>query len=208
MPQVLRPALFLDRDGVINKEIGYLHRFQDVRFVAGAAELIRSANALAMPVIVITNQAGIGRGLYTEDQFHALMRAMRGALHQQTAHLDAIYFSPFHPEHGVGDYRRDTTCRKPGPGMLLRAAEEHGIALNESVLVGDRCSDMEAGAAAGVPYRFLLRGTEAGPCQGASYTPVDDLESVTRWLLLQSPHKDRSRNTGVLYTAGADAASA
>ncbi|WP_419805696.1 D-glycero-alpha-D-manno-heptose-1,7-bisphosphate 7-phosphatase [Terriglobus sp.] len=182
MPQPLRPALFLDRDGVINEEVGYLHRYEDVRFVPGAADLISTANAASMPVIVITNQAGIGRGLYTEAQFHTLMQAMRDALQQQSATIDAVYFSPFHPEHGLGDYRRDTECRKPKPGMLLRAAAEHGIDLAASVLVGDRCSDIEAGAAAGVPHRFLLRGTEAGPCTCATHTPIDDLATVTQWL--------------------------
>ena len=183
-----RPALFLDRDGVINEEIGYLHRFEDVRFVPGAADLIRTANALGMPVVVITNQAGIGRGLYTEAQFHALMQAMRDALGHQNARLDAVYFSPFHPEHAVGEYRRDTECRKPRPGMLLRAAAEHAIALTDSVLVGDRCTDIEAGAAAGLPHRFLLRGTEPAPCTCAHYTPIDDLSVVTHWLTANYPH--------------------
>ena len=177
-----RPALFLDRDGVINEETGYLHRFQDVRFVPGAADLIRAANARGMPVIVITNQAGIGRGLYTEAQFHTLMAAMRDALRQQDAHLHAVYFSPFHPEHGLGDYRRDTECRKPKPGMLLQAAQEHGLDLARSVLVGDRCSDIQAGAAAGVPHRFLVLGTEPAPCAGPASIPTATLEPIVQWL--------------------------
>ncbi|GAA3756703.1 D-glycero-alpha-D-manno-heptose-1,7-bisphosphate 7-phosphatase [Terriglobus aquaticus] len=183
MASTSRPALFLDRDGVINEEIGYLHRFEDVRFVPGAADLIRTANTLGLPVIVITNQAGIGRGFYTEAQFHSLMQSMRDALAQHHAHLTAVYFSPFHPEHGLGDYRRDTECRKPRPGMLLQAAREHGLDLSASALVGDRCSDIEAGAAAGVPHRFLIHGTEPEPCTCASYTPVQDLQTVTGWLL-------------------------
>jgi D-glycero-D-manno-heptose 1,7-bisphosphate phosphatase len=182
-----RPALFLDRDGVINEEIGYLHHFEDVRFVADAADLIRTANILGLPVIVITNQAGIGRGFYTEAQFHTLMQGMRDALARQHARLDAVYFSPFHPEHGLGDYRRDTECRKPRPGMLLQAATEHNLDLAASALVGDRCSDIEAGAAAGVPHRFLIHGTEPEPCTCASYTPVQDLATVTRWLLATYP---------------------
>ena len=189
MLQPPRPALFLDRDGVINEEIGYLHRFEDVRFVPGAADLIRAANTAGMPVIVVTNQAGIGRGLYTEAQFHRLTQAMRDALQQQNARLDAVYFSPFHPEHALGEYRRDTECRKPKPGMLLRAAAEHGIDLAVSVLVGDRCSDIEAGSAAGVPHRFLLRGTELAPCACAAYTAVDDLATVTYWLRHRYSHE-------------------
>ena len=193
MSHPLRPALFLDRDGVINEEIGYLHRFEDVRFIPGAADLIRTANAANMPVVVITNQAGIGRGLYTEAQFHTLMQAMRNALATGNARLDAVYFSPFHPEHGLGDYRRDTDCRKPMPGMLLRAAAEHGIDLAASVLVGDRCSDIQAGGVAGVPHRFLLRGTEPGPCTGIPYTAIDDLATVTDWL---TGHRSQSTTGG------------
>ncbi len=182
MDRGLRPALFLDRDGVINEEIGYLHRFEDVRFVDGAADLVRTANRLRMPVVVITNQAGIGRGLYSEAQFHALMSAMRGALATQGAQVDAVYYSPFHPEHGIGEYQRDTECRKPKPGMLLQAAAEHGIDLAASVLVGDRCSDVQAGAAAGLSQLFLVAGTEREGCAGVSHTPVARLTEVTLWL--------------------------
>lgn len=196
MAQPLRPALFLDRDGVINEEIGYLHRFQDVRFVAGAAELIRAANTLGLPVIVITNQAGIGRGFYTETQFQALMQSIGDALLQQNARLDAVYFSPFHPEHGLGEYRRDTECRKPRPGMLLQAAQEHGLDLAASALVGDRCTDIEAGAAAGVPHRFLIHGTEPAACTGTAYTPVNDLATVTAWLHSQYDQPSREAPSG------------
>ena len=199
MPETTRPALFLDRDGVINEEIGYLHRFEDVRFVPGAADLIRAASTLGMPVIVITNQAGIGRGFYTEAQFHTLMQAMRQSLAQQNAHFEAVYFSPFHPEHGLGEYRRDTECRKPKPGMLLQAAREHGIDLAASVLVGDRCSDIQAGAAAGVPHRFLIHGTEPEPCPSATYTPVENLAAVSSWLL--DHYKDRAVTSGAANPA-------
>lgn len=180
--EVLRPALFLDRDGVINEEIGYLHRFEDVRFLPGAADLIRTANQLGVSTIVITNQAGIGRGYYTEAQFHDLMASMRAALLRDGARLDAIYFSPYHPQHGLGEYRQETECRKPRPGMLLRAAAEHALDLSRSVLVGDRCSDLLAGEAAGVPHRFLVDGTEPEGCPASKHTTVTELREVTTWL--------------------------
>jgi D-glycero-D-manno-heptose 1,7-bisphosphate phosphatase len=180
----LRPALFLDRDGVINEEAGYLHRWEDCRIVDGIAPLIAHANRLGYVTVVITNQAGIGRGYYTEADFHILMDKMSAALKEQGAHFDAIYFSPFHPEHGIGEYKQDTDCRKPGPGMLLRAAQEHGIDLARSVLVGDRCTDLAAGAAAGVQELYLFGSTEISPCAGKlSYTWINDLTLVQHRLL-------------------------
>jgi D-glycero-D-manno-heptose 1,7-bisphosphate phosphatase len=175
----MRPALFLDRDGVINEEVGFLHRPEEIRFVPGIFELIRKARSHGYAIIVITNQSGIGRGLYSEDQFHALMQHMRALLAVEDADVDAVYFSPFHPVHGLDEYKRDTDCRKPGPGMLLRAAEEHDLDLTRSALIGDRCSDLAAGAAAGVPLLILLTGTESFPCEqemGHEYRMAQSLE--------------------------------
>ncbi len=173
-----RPALFLDRDGVINEEVGYLYRFEDVRFVEGIVDLIAAANIRDYFVCVVTNQAGIGRGLYSEEQFQLLMQRMREALATSGARIDAVYHSPYHPEHGVGDYKRDTDCRKPRPGMLLRAAADHDLLLADSMLVGDRCSDLMAGSAAGLQKLFLLRGTETAACETASYVEITHLHEV------------------------------
>ncbi len=188
-----RAALFLDRDGVINEEVGYLHRFEDVRFVDGIVPLLRLANRLGVFTCVVTNQAGIGRGLYTEEQFQKLMRQMREALSAQGAVLDAVYHSPFHPEHGLGEYRQDTPCRKPAPGMLLQAAAEHGLDVTRSVMVGDRCSDMAAGAAAGVPALFLLRGKEV--CTQPGVRPIARLEVVAAHLETMSAQPGRTGNS-------------
>ncbi|MEK6399156.1 MAG: HAD hydrolase-like protein, partial [Terriglobus sp.] len=99
------------------------------------------------------------------------------------AKLDAIYFSPFHPEHGVGEYRRDTDCRKPAPGMILRAAAEHHLDLERSVLVGDRCTDIAAGAAAGIRQLFLFGETETNSCDGnVGYTRTDSLLVIKSFL--------------------------
>ncbi len=155
----LRRGLFLDRDGVINEEVGYLHRPEDCRLIEGIVPLLQTANQLGFVTCVVTNQAGIARGLYTEADFHALMAYMQEELLRQGARLDAVYFSPYHPVHGVGFYKRESDCRKPGPGMLLQAAREQGIDLSRSVLVGDRCSDLQAGEAAGIPDLFLFDNT-------------------------------------------------
>ncbi len=155
-----RRALFLDRDGVINVEKNYLHRKEEVEFVDGIFDLVRTANAAGFLVVVVTNQAGIGRGYYSEDDFHALSAWMSEQFRNHGGRIDGIYFCPHHPEHGVGLYRRECDSRKPGPGMLLRAARELGIDLHASLMIGDRLTDMEAARAAGVPTRFLLAGNE------------------------------------------------
>ncbi len=160
----LRPALFLDRDGVINEEVDYLYRPEDCRLVPGIASLLRTAHAAGYFCCVVTNQAGIGRGLYTEADFYRLMGHIAGELAAEGAALDAVYFCPDHPVHGLGKYRRESEDRKPQPGMLLRAAREHGLDLSRSILVGDRCTDLLAGHAAGLRTLFLLESTEPGPC--------------------------------------------
>jgi D-glycero-D-manno-heptose 1,7-bisphosphate phosphatase len=150
-------ALFLDRDGVINRDAGYTHRWEDFVFIDGIFELVRSARRLGYAMIVVTNQAGIGRGLYTEAQFLALTDRMLRAFSDQGAPIDKVYFSPYHPTHGIGHYRQDSIMRKPNPGMLLQAAEEFGLDLPGSLLVGDKHSDIGAGLAAGVGTNLLFR---------------------------------------------------
>ena len=175
------PALFLDRDGVINQEIGYLHRPEDVRWVDGIFGLARAARALGYKLVVVTNQSGIARGLYTTAEFEALMAWIGAEFQAHGAPLDRVYHCPFHPEHGLGEWRREHEDRKPGPGMLLRAARDLDLDLSRSVMVGDRCSDVAAANAAGLELAFLLRGTEARPCPGQALL-VESLGEVTGWL--------------------------
>lgn len=175
-------ALFLDRDGVVNVEIGYLHRIEDVRFVPGIFSLCRTAMRLGYRLVIVTNQAGIARGYYTEADFESLMFWMRGELRAQGVELDAVYYCPYHPEHGVGRYKREHEDRKPGAGMLRRAEREFGISLAESVMVGDRCSDIAAAHSAGLRQAFLVRGTETADC-GGKYIAVTELEEVEQWLV-------------------------
>lgn len=175
--------MFLDRDGVINVDTNFLYRPEECVFVDGIVPLLQTANRLGFFTCVITNQSGIGRGLFREDDFHALMEHISFELKALGATLDAVYFSPFHPVHGVGAYRRESDCRKPAPGMLLQAAEEHGLDLGKSVLVGDRCSDLMAGQAAGVPDLFLFGTTEASKCPGGiAYRIANELFTVQEHL--------------------------
>jgi D-glycero-D-manno-heptose 1,7-bisphosphate phosphatase len=156
------PALFLDRDGVINVDRGYVHRIEDFAFVPGIFDLARfAARELGWPVVVATNQAGIGRGLFDEATFQALTRWMCERFAAEGSPIARVYHCPYHPEHGIGPYRQDHPWRKPKPGMLLQAAADLALDLPRSALVGDKPSDIECAAAAGVGLRILLGGGAA-----------------------------------------------
>ena len=179
--QTPSPALFLDRDGVVNHEVGYLHLPSQVRFVEGIFPLCRTARALGYRLVIVTNQSGIARGLYTTQQFEDLMSWMRAEFTREGTPLDAVYYCPYHPEHGTGEFRREHEDRKPSPGMLLRAARDHALDLGRSILIGDRCSDIAAANAAHLRQAFLLAGTEPAACSG-DYLPVRHLDEATMWL--------------------------
>jgi len=183
-------ALFLDRDGVINREVGYIIGKEDVQFVEGIFSLCQTARQLGYRLVIVTNQAGIARGLYTEADYHALMQWMRQEFRREGIVFDGIYHSPYHPEHGIGEYKREHEDRKPGAGMLRRAAHDLNIVLSESVMVGDRCTDIAAANAGGLRQAFLLRGTEEAPC-GGSYMPVDSLTEVQTWMLEHEPRSPK-----------------
>jgi len=153
----LRKALFLDRDGVINVDHGYVRTPERTEFVEGIFELCRLATRRGYLVIVITNQAGIARGYYSEQDFLEYMEWMRGIFTEHGAQLDAVYYCPHHPVEGVGKYLRDCTCRKPAPGMILAAQRDLNLDLARSIFVGDSPSDERAGEAAGVGIRIRLR---------------------------------------------------
>jgi len=159
---VKRKALFLDRDGVINVDYGYVHRQQDCVFVDGIFDLVRLANATGHQVVVVTNQAGIGRGYFSESQFVAFMEWMRRRFDERGARIDRVYFCPHHPVAGMGRYRQACACRKPQPGMLHDARRDLDLDLSASILVGDKQSDLDAGARAGVGRRFLFVGDQPG----------------------------------------------
>ncbi len=175
-------ALFLDRDGVINEDVGWLHKSADVRFVDGIFALCRTAKVLGYRIVVVTNQAGIGRGFYSLRDFETLMDWMLEQFLREGVEIDAVYHSPYHPEHGIGEYKREHLDRKPGPGMMLRAQARFDLDLGASLLVGDRCTDVQAANAAGVGQAFLLTGTEEeGQC-GGEYRLVESLGAVEDWV--------------------------
>ena len=145
-----RPALFLDRDGVLVAEVGYLHRPEEVRLIPGAAALTAAANSAKLAAVLVTNQAGIGRGIYGWAEFEATQERISAELAAAGAGLDMVIACPFHAE-AEPPYRHPAhPCRKPRPGMIRRAAERLGLDLAGSWIVGDRATDLEAGRAAGL----------------------------------------------------------
>lgn len=175
-----RPALFLDRDGVINVDTGYVHRIDAVRFLDGIFDLARRARSSGLARVVVTNQAGIAHGYFTEPDFARLMAWMRGRFAAAGAPLDGVYYCPHHPE-GRGAYRRACPRRKPAPGMLLQARDELDLDLARSVLVGDQERDIAAGRTAGVGTTVLLRAG-ADPAASDADAVVARLCDVARFL--------------------------
>ena len=145
-----RPAAFLDRDGVLNVDHGYIHRPDQVEWLVGAPASVRRLNDLGYHVIVVTNQAGVAHGYYDEAAIHSLHGWMARELAATGAVIDAFYYCPYHPEARVAQYRQDHADRKPSPGMILRALADFPIAKERSFLVGDRETDIEAARRAGI----------------------------------------------------------
>ena len=154
------PALFLDRDGVINIDYGHVYKIDDFKFNDGIFDLVKEANSNDFIVIIITNQAGIAKGYYTEDDFGNLSNWMIKKFLERNAHIDAIYYSPFHPTMGQGKYLRDEDTRKPGAGMIFEAMKDFRINTSKSILVGDKISDIQAGIKANIENNFLYKNYE------------------------------------------------
>jgi D-glycero-D-manno-heptose 1,7-bisphosphate phosphatase len=140
-----RPAIFLDRDGVIIEEVNYLSHPDQVKLIPGAAKAIQTLNTLGIPVIIVSNQAGVAKGYFPITQIPLVHARLNHLLAQENAHADAIYYCPHHPEGSVPEYAITCKCRKPSPGMLLEAEKNHQLDLSDSWIIGDKASDVEAG---------------------------------------------------------------
>ena len=170
-------ALFLDRDGVINHDDGYTSRIENFEFMDGIFDLCRTAKKLGYLLIVVTNQAGIARGYYSEQDFLALTKWMCSRFEAEGASITEVFFCPDHPEHGIGPYKKDSFDRKPNPGMLLRAAEKYRIVLQDSIMIGDKDSDMLAARRAGVGVRcqYIVQGQTAAEMSDAATQRIHSL---------------------------------
>jgi D-glycero-D-manno-heptose 1,7-bisphosphate phosphatase len=155
----LRPAVFLDRDGTLNEDLGYVHRFEDFHWLPGAKDAIRRLNAAGVYVFVVTNQSGVARGLFGEDAVAALHARMREDLRAIGAWIDDFRYCPHHPDVGADAYRRICACRKPAPGMILDLIAHWPVDTGASVMVGDKAIDADAGRAAGIAAE-IVRGGE------------------------------------------------
>jgi D-glycero-D-manno-heptose 1,7-bisphosphate phosphatase len=174
-------ALFLDRDGVINVERGYVHRRECFAFLPGIFKLCRAAQQKGYLLVVVTNQAGIARGYYSESHFNELTSWMVGQFAQQNIAIARLYYCPYHPVFGVGKYRCDSPDRKPNPGMLLRAQSDLDLDLRSSILVGDKLSDIQAGYAAGVGTQILLSAEETkGNAANIMFYVCPSLDDIRR----------------------------
>ena len=148
--------MFLDRDGVINQDLGYVHRWSDFVFLPGAVAALRRLHEAGHPLVVVTNQSGIARGYFTEADFAALTQQLSRYLAAEGAPLAATHYCPHLPQGSVQAYARECDCRKPAPGQILRAAKQLGLPLQDAILIGDRASDIQAARAAGIGTAFFI----------------------------------------------------
>lgn len=153
-------AVFLDRDGTINKEVTYLYRPEDLVILPGVPEAVKILRDNGFRILVVTNQAGIARGYYTVEHMHRLHRYLNEQLKRDGAWIDAFYYCPHHPEHGIGEYRKVCRCRKPDTGMFEMAEREYEIDKNHSYMIGDKRIDVQAGHNYGI--KSILVGTGYG----------------------------------------------
>lgn len=157
-----RPAVFIDRDGTLTEEVGYVNHPARLRLLPRSAEAIRRLNAAGIPAVVVTNQAGIARGYFSEDVLHKVHDALHAQLAEAGARLDGLYACVHHPSEGQPPYRASCDCRKPQPGLLRRAARELALDLPRSVMIGDKASDLVPGRAVGAAAVLVRTGYGLG----------------------------------------------
>ena len=155
-----RVALFLDRDGVVNIDKQYVYKIEDIEFLDGIFDLIAYAKSLGYLIIIITNQSGIGRGIFSEKDFQILNQWMLDELKKNGAQVDKVYYCASHPTKGIGKYKKVDDRRKPNTGMFFEAKKDFNIDLSKSIMLGDKISDMKAGFSSGIKNLLLLSDAE------------------------------------------------
>lgn len=195
MSHPLRPAVFLDRDGTINEQMGYINHISRFQLLPGVGAAIRRLNDLSIPVVVVTNQSGLARGYFPASLLEEVHQKMHSQLAEEGAHVDGIFICPHHPEAKEARYRIDCDCRKPKTGLLQQAAAELHLDLTASFVVGDRWSDIRCGDAVGARTILVLTGygqgdaVYIGPQQTVQpHHIAPDLGEAVQWILAQLSH--------------------
>ena len=181
----MKRAVFLDRDGTLIEEVGYLDRLDRVTFFPFSVDAVRLLNRAGFKVVVVTNQAGIGCGFFDEAFVEETHRTLSERLAAGGAAIDAFYFCPHHPEATRADYKQACDCRKPQPGLLKRAARDHQIDLGASFVVGDRGHDIAAGTAVGARGVLVRTGYGASAANHGAAAVTDNLMGAVSWILQQ-----------------------
>lgn len=188
----MRPGVFLDRDGTVNEEVGYLYEAKKLTLISGAARAIRRLNVFGLPVVCVSNQSGVARGYFSIDSVYEVNQKLEKLLAAEGAYLDRIYFCPHHPTEGQYPYRVNCDCRKPGSGMLEKAADELEIDLERSFLIGDRLSDIQTAQNAGLKAILVLTGYGRSELENiknqTSLHPdyiCEDISAAVDWILKQ-----------------------
>jgi D-glycero-D-manno-heptose 1,7-bisphosphate phosphatase len=160
----MKKALFLDRDGVINKDFGYVHKVEDLEYIDGIFDLCSKAISLGYIIIVITNQSGIARGIFSEKDFIFFMKKILNDFNAKGITIKDFYYCPYHMDAKIKKYKKDSYLRKPNPGMILDAVKKNHIDIKKSIMIGDKLSDMQAAIKAGIAKNLLL--TNSHPSNG------------------------------------------
>ncbi|MUL04154.1 D-glycero-beta-D-manno-heptose 1,7-bisphosphate 7-phosphatase [Aliivibrio fischeri] len=179
-----KPAVFIDRDGVINVDHGYVHKRDDFEYIDGVFEATKKLKEMGYLLVLVTNQSGIARGMFTEDQFEILTEWMDWNFADNGVDFDGIYYCPHHPEATVEKYKEACDCRKPNPGMLVSAQRFLDIDMENSIMIGDKKEDMMAAQAASIGTRILVRTgkpvTEEG--EALATAVLDSVADVPKFL--------------------------
>jgi D-glycero-D-manno-heptose 1,7-bisphosphate phosphatase len=183
----MRPAVFIDRDGTIIEEAGYLDRLDRIVFFPYAVDAVRLLKRAGFAVVIVTNQAGVGRGIYAEQFVHETHAVIAARFAEGDASVDGFYYCPHHPDATVPQYRMTCDCRKPAAGMLRKAAADLELDLARSFAIGDKWSDVQAGQTAGARSILVRTGyglaTETSPPQGVEAVVVDNLIAAVASIL-------------------------
>ncbi|MGC9404334.1 D-glycero-beta-D-manno-heptose 1,7-bisphosphate 7-phosphatase [Vibrio genomosp. F10] len=179
-----KPAVFLDRDGVINVDHGYVNDEHDFEFIDGVFDATKQLQQMGYMLVLVTNQSGIARGMFDEERFLSLTQWMDWNFVDHGVEFDGFYYCPHHAEYGIGEYKQDCECRKPKPGMFISARNDLDIDMANSVMVGDKAEDMMAAEAAGIETKILVRTGKPVTQQGETLatTVLNSIKDVPAYL--------------------------